>query len=445
MTRMEDRILAKPFGILGSVLDRLLTTRLKKMRKERQAALWFHGILLLRRPVRPREVAAVVKAKKTSVRAAKAAEDLADDAAFELAMAESAELAKRAAQYTFNGIDLSKIGFWTKTAANGGSKSFHIVTTKDILKKFPRYEPRSYFKYCTYLTSPDNGTYTLEEFHFDTKVFMGSGRTFTDEVKIRSILRLSGKDCTIDVSDFLATAAAASTRSSVAGNGASPIQPFAPLVLPAETLMEFDMIPEIEAERAQSIARWAEARIPFVPGVKRQFRFLSQVLSKRSETLVVTAGVSVRAFVLPETLRTSGDWMRFNVVWEIYQLKNGITVQVAYFVDVNIYEGCTDRQEWQTVTDHLMKNSNAVVKNAENVSPRFIFASALDLRPSFHEELKAVNYLMFTEDDAVTISNSTRRSAIEKYARVGKNEPSQLFARVNWKRRRNETDTFSRH
>jgi hypothetical protein len=375
------------------------------------------------------------KSKSTKAAAKAVARDLEDDEALEAAIAESAELAKKISLQTFNGIDLSKIAFRTHHVAGGGY--YHVVTDKEVLKRNPTFVPTAVIGYETYLSSPEDGVFKLERFHFDSRFFSGRGKLFNDEVKIRALLKISGKDCTIDVSDYLAAAASASSVSSApagAGTGAATggtRREMTEVLRPFETLMEFYMIPEMERERAENIAHWSRIKIRRTGSIKKDYRFLNRLESLAAETLIVTAGKNVRAFVLPDTLAKSTDWIKFNLYVGMW---SGTTDLMAFLIDVDIYEGCTDIDERLSIGRFLEKISSQVVALERSVDPLELFKTALSLRPTFYDELKAINYLISTEDDAATIAISPNRRAIEKYAIAGKADLSQQFARVHWKR-----------
>ena len=148
-----------------------------------------------------------------------------------------------------NGIDLSRIRSVLIEKEDGSH--YRLVTDTAILDLDPTFKPTKFFIYTTYL--PVNGTYALETFHFDLGYFVGRGKHFTDDVRIRALLKLANKDCTIDLSELLSC----STRGIAA---AAEISAFAPVRDPAEACRNFDLVPSMLAARTPTLisqrTRW---------------------------------------------------------------------------------------------------------------------------------------------------------------------------------------------
>jgi hypothetical protein len=348
----------------------------------------------------------VAVAKK--VKSKKAGKPKSRDADFNSVLAEFEAIDEATKNYELiHGIDLSRIQAVLRSKPDGSH--YRLVTDKATLLRDPEFLPMNFYIYKTYL--PVNGTYELETFHFDLAYFGAKGANCSDEVRIRALLKLANKDCTIDISDLLS--------SPTDGTGAA-VSAFAPVLDPVEAGMNFDLIPEMLAERTRRIAELANRlrKSKNLAEKRRPFIFAFNLGLENYQLAVFVYG-NITAIFTRKTLTTNGDWMRVN--WG--PRLDGTSEQKRFLLlDTDIYEGCTNVDEFAVI--HHLGSLSRVYANPDDAR----------LRPSLMDELKAINYLASTKDDVNTIRTSPEREVIHQYVLYDDEDSAQKFKVLEWQR-----------
>lgn len=308
----------------------------------------------------------------------------------------------------FNGIDLQHVRSVVRSFPDG--QQFHFVTDGKLLDRIPDYNSRRVFPFRVYLLSPIDGDLHLEKFLFDVDFFDGPDKMLTDEVMIRTLLKISNKDCTIDISDYLHALETCSSSKSE----------FLPARRPADSLMAHHLVPELQRNRT---AR-KEALMMSVER-KQKFPFSNALRALEYEIAVFMEG-RVIAYFLPFTFASNTTWARANMM-TIVMTRSETMDPYFFLIDSNIYEGCLDPTEMPGLEAKLLEYTQSVSKRLQDRLLRF--------RPSFSEELKAINYLLLTEDSEEVVRESVNRSAIDEFILYPDPDPREQLTMIEWNRR----------
>ena len=311
----------------------------------------------------------------------------------------------------FNGIDLSRIRSVRRNRPDGSH--YLLVTDAAFLDREPEYfPPMGGFKFRTYL--PSNGTYELEHFDFDLAFFAGNGKDLNDEVRIRALLKLAKKDCTIDISEYL-------TNIDKPLSAGVEITAFARVPQAGESGMSYNLVPELREARALRIEQRAARakRSPHRGERWRPFLWAFQTAYSEGRLAVFSYG-NVVAIFTTKTLRTAGDWTRMSLAREYREFLDS-SHTVFFFIDTDIYEGCRSLDE-----------AHLVIGEARKIAPTTDSAD-FALRPSLKQELIAMHYLTTTkDDDPEVIRLHPNRSVIAQYVMYEDSDSKQMFLAVEW-------------
>lgn len=309
-----------------------------------------------------------------------------------------------------NGIDLTRIRSVPHISPDGSQ--YRLVTDAANIERNPEYSTNSAYSYRTFL--PTNGSYELVTFLFDSSFFLGKGKVFDDEVRIRTLLKLANKDCTIDISEYLLNI---NKTSSTTG-----IRALAPVREAGEAGISYELIPELKAERASRIARLAERsrRSSVIAERYRPFQwaFQNARLEKRSTAFVYG---DVIAIFTHKTLRSAGDRMRVNFVCQMRTAPEGPR-EIVYLIDIDIYEGC-----------RCSKELHEILLDAYEMTHEMDL-SHFEIRPSLKQELIALNYIITTKDDPEVVLSHPDRAIISKYVLYSDEDSVQKFHGAEWQR-----------
>ena len=279
------------------------------------------------------------------------------------------------ASFFFDGVDLSQVVLWRKRGRLYVTRSEFARSTSEV--------PTGTISRS--LVSGSGDSVKGIEYLFDLRLFQSRrGSDMTDEFVLRCALKFAGIDPRLDLDDYM-NGDLGSVLSSVSGAGGGAGGSGGPSIAVVSTRIT----PELMTLKAAHQERYKLLDERIARG-EIIYTISSQMAFARGQIIFVSFG-STNAYFLENTLRTSDDWMRMNVIRthdpRLKVVRDLTESLQTTLVDPEIFDHTFEDQIDMARFLRLLEKSLMPPSRAREAIARF--------RPSLYEEIEGADYYSY--------------------------------------------------